>query len=484
MKRINMLVAFMLVVASSVIHAQEAKDQELIKAIIVRFPFESGVSHDATTAFSIVPNFKRESAAYAGGKNFKEQEPKLVKGKNGNGLLLESAYENLLPEGQASAKDIAAFKAVGSEIAIIKSGAFEGEEAISIATKGENAEEGMIVELPIDKLMYSGGRAISATYVASVYLKGEGNIKLILKTADGEIQSEPIYETLTPVWKRYSACICFKEATYQIGPKHEQDWKTLLPAGTNIETKIEFHILTQDQGKMQLQADAFQVEPRYLHYANTAGGASPHTWVPGKMKVKEDYFDFETRLDYFREFKKNGSISFWMKPLWDVRDSTLDVVLNLAPNALRLQHASSSFIMAPAGMSYRPFDFRDEWHHIVITWNEAGERKLYVDSMEYNSPNGEKAPIKSLQSFAIGDGANASANAIIDDLILFQTNLTPEQVSQVAQWQSAPAKTGVEEVKKDSASQSAPSNTISNSAAPSNIEPGKEEKKTEAQNPM
>ncbi len=439
--------------------AQETQKTDLFKSVLVRFPFDNGISQDSTTAFELGVKFRRESIAYADGKTFKEHEPKLVKGKNGNGILLESAYENLLPEGQASAKDVSLFKTIGSEITVIKGNAYEGDEAISVLTKGEHPEEGLMLDLTVDKLMYLDNKAVPVAYVASLYLKGNGNIKMVLKTADGEIQSEPLYESLTSDWKRFSCCIYFKEASYQIGAKHEQDWKTLLPSGTNIETKIEFHILTQDQNKMQFFADAFQMEARYLHYPNTGGGASPHTWVPGKMRVKGDYFGFETRVDYFREFKKTGSMSFWMKPLWDVRDSTLDVIINMTPNALRLQHASSSFVMSPAGISYRPFDFKDQWHHVVITWNETGERKLYVDSMEYANQNEEKAPIKSLQFFNLGDGGSALPNAVIDDLILFESTLTAEQVSQIAQWQELPLKTVSANVKKETDVQDTSSNT-------------------------
>ena len=247
--------------------------------------------------------------------------------------------------------------------------------------------------------------------------------------------TDPIYIELSPTeWQRFS---CTQVASFPqktVGPKHEADWQSLLPAGSNIEAKLLFQCATIDKQKMTFYADGIQLESRRLPDANRSTGLSPHSWTPGQTTVAQDEFSFSTKGDFFTAWKKNGSISFWFKPIWDARDGTRELMLYLGPNAMHLRHMQAKIRFYPAGAEFKPYDWKDNWHHLAITWNAEGDRVLYVDGYDYVNSQNMQQPLSPRTDFmALSySGNGTSPNGIVDELILFQGVLDLDQVKTIA----------------------------------------------------
>lgn len=420
------------VAAADVPAAAEPKPPEdPVKNMIARFSFDAGIAPEPTSSgFSIVVAFQRESSAFLNGQKLAPQVPRLVAGKFGQGLLVESAHANLYSPSQAGAEEASMFQPLnGSALTGTSDQPWEGKQALSVTTKGEAGEEGMALELKVEKALYNGTAIVSAYYVASVYLKGQGNLKLFLKDMDNDKPGEPVYVDLGNEWKRFACTFSYPFPTMGVGTKHEADWKTLLPPGTNIEARLQLIIVTTDNSKSTFYADGLQLETRDMPYAGTRVGPSPHAWIPGGMVCSNEMLAIQTKDDYFGHWRTNGTISFWFLPNWDPLDGTRDTTLQVIPSLMTLQHVNGKFHLAPAGAAFTPSDWQNIWHHIAITWNEEGRWVMYVDGLDYPNDEATKRQLALASALVFGSAAAPTApNGVIDDLMLFQVTLVSEQV--------------------------------------------------------
>lgn len=426
--------------ASSETNALPVPAKDPAKCVIAHFSFDGNLQPDVGGA-TIPVTFKRESAVYLEGQAVSENSPRFVEGKFGKAVLLESAYANLFSIGQAGAADAAAFSPLqGAALSISPDQPWQGKEALAVATKGENSEEGFSVEAPVEKALYTKESAPSiapAFYLASLYLKGQGNVKLALKDIESGACGEPVYVELSANWQRFSCMFGYSFNRINIGANHEADWKNSIPPGTNINAHLQLICATVDSQKLNFFADGLQLEQRY-----TASGKntelSPHSWVLGAFHAAQEQLTIDVKNDYFNTWKKTGSIAFWFKPLWEARDGSEELILQIVKNQLNLSHNSQKIIFSPAGVSFTPYDWKNNWHHIVIAWNETGERTLYVDGMDYPNASGEIRPIKDPDSIMAGDFVkNLSPNGALDELTLYNITLNSEQAKTLAAAASA-----------------------------------------------
>ncbi len=408
--------------------------------IIARFAFDVNESSDHTSGFAIPVMFKRDSTAYVEGQQVEINVPRLVAGKFGKGILLEESHANLLSLNQAGVEgdttgEFIALK--NAALSLTTNEQWQGQQSLKVETKGEAGEEGLAFEGPVETAQYNGQAIVPAYYVASVYLKGEGNLMLFLKTPGAEISSEPVYIELKPdEWTRFYCTYAATFPTKKIGPKHEADWKSLLPADTSTAIKLQFQCVTIDKQEMTFYADGFQIEQRLLPFAGQSAELSPHSWTPGQTTTAQDEFSFSTKGDFFTSWKKSGTISFWFKPYWDARDGTRELMLYMGPNALYLRHANAKIRFLPAGVTFTPYDWKDNWHHIAITWTEEGQRVLYVDGYDYVNTQGEMKPLPPTTDFmALSySGNGTSPNGIMDELLLFNSVLNTDQIKEIASY--------------------------------------------------
>jgi len=415
-----------------------APPKDPAKCVIAHFSFDNTLQPDVGGGTTIPVVFKRESAAYQEGAPVGENSPRFVEGRFNKALLLESAYANLFSIAQAGASDAAAFVPVqGSALSISSdpgsaeaSQPWQGKEALAVATKGENSEEGFSAETPVEKALYTketSPSVVSASYLASLYLKGQGNVKLMLKDAESGECGEPVYVELSANWQRFSCVFAYSFNSTNIGANHDADWKNLIQ-GTNINARLQLVCTTVDSQKLNFFADGLQLEKRLNPFGKNAE-LSPHSWVLGAFQTDQEQLGIDIKNDYFNAWKKNGSMTFWFKPLWEARDSSKEMILQITKNQLYLSHDSQKIIFAPAGVSFAPSDWKNSWHHMVITWSEAGERALYVDGMDYPNAAGETRPLKTPGEILMGDFTkNLSPNGAFDELTLYNITLNPDQV--------------------------------------------------------
>jgi len=401
------------------------------KNMIARFSFDAGIMPEFTAGgFAIPVVFQRESPTFLNGQELGAHMPRLVAGKFGQGLLVESAHVNLYSPSQAGAEEVSMFQALnGSALAGTAEKPWEGKQALAVTTKGEAGDEGVALERKVEKALYNGASIVPAYYVASVYLKGQGNLKLFLKDMDSDKPGESVYVDLGNEWKRFYCTFSAPFPAMGIGAKHEADWKKLLPPGTNIEERLQLAIVTTDSSKTTFYADGLQLETRALPYAGTGAGPAPQSWAPGGMVLSNETLTISTKDNYFDRWRTNGTISFWFLPNWDARDGTQDTILQVGKNLMTLQHANGKIHLAPVGAVFTPSDWQNTWHHIAITWNEEGQWVMYMDGLDYPSDEILKRPMAAATALVFGSAAPSTApNGVIDDLMFFQITLTPEQV--------------------------------------------------------
>ncbi len=141
----------------------------------------------------------------------------------------------------------------------------------------------------------------------------------------------------------------------------------------------------------------------------------------------------DVQNDYFNTWRKTGSIAFWFKPMWEARDNSNEIILQIVKNQLLLSHERQKINFSPAGVSLTPYDWKNNWHHMVVTWNQAGERALYIDGMDYPNAAGEVKPINNPESIMAGDFTrNLSPNGALDELTLYNITLDSEQAKALA----------------------------------------------------
>lgn len=423
--------------AASAEPTEQTELPDMKTALIAHFPFDDNMEPDNSTGIGTSGVFSRESSGYTDGRELGTHEPRFVEGKFGKGLLLEEAHANLFLLAQSTAEgDAGDFISLqNSALVASPDQRWQGDGALSVTTKGENDGEGFAAEVKVDQAWYDGNSVVPGFFIASLYLKGRGNINLLLRNPDTDAAGEVVYFDLTDEWKRYTCAFAFPFKTESIGGNHETDWKTLIPSDPPLECRLQLVCTTTDKEQATFYVDGLQLERRQLLYPGYGHIVSPLAWMPGGMRMDVEKFSFKTDSDFFNQWKKSGTISFWFKPSWDARDGTKEDILYVEPSLLYLGHSSARLHLSPAGVSLMPFDWGNDWHHMAITWNEEGDRILYVDGLEYPNEQGNKTPVKNAASISMGFGSGAP-NGVVDELILFQATLAPEQIEKLASGKS------------------------------------------------
>lgn len=404
------------------------------KNLILRFSFDNGIQPDVTTIPAVNATFTRQSSALLDDQPLNSHAPRLVAGKAGKGLLLEDAFANWLALDQAGVEtDASKFTATNqATLAITTEQPWQGQQALRVTTAGAGSEEGFLTEAAVEKALYNGTTIVGAHYVAALYLKGQGSYKLYLKDTIAGTNSEPVYINLTDTWQRYVCTYTYAFTAQGLGANHATDWKSYVPKETSINARLQLVCESTDAQKAVFDVDGLQLEARRFPYAAMNSSISPHRWIPGGTEIACEKFAFETSDKLFEPWVQSGSISFWFKPNWDPQDGTHETLIDLAPKLLFLEHMTLKIKLHPAGVEFAPYDWKDNWHHLAVTWTKEGDRVLYVDGMEYPNSSGEQAPLEKAAGLSTSSGLTAAPNGVLDDLMLFQITLTPEQARALA----------------------------------------------------
>jgi hypothetical protein len=402
------------------------------QCLLARFTFDNSIQPDIGSRATIPTVFKRASTGCLDGAPFAENAPRFTEGRFGKALILEAGFENMFSAAQAAGADASAFMPLQNAVlAAVADKTWEGKECLSVTTPGANAEEGFAVEAAVEKAFYAKEAAaiVPAYYTASFYLKGQGNLKISLKDMESGTNSEPVYVDLPATWQRFQCTFGYQFKRINLAPEKEAEWRQSVT--NNIAAKLQLICTTVDAAKMNFFADGFQLEKRNLVGGNPE--LSPHTWIPGGSKTALEQFAIDIKSGYFNTFKTNGTIAFWFKPLWESRDGSQECIMQIATNQLVLSHDVNKIMLIPAGAAFTPYDWKNNWHHIAITWSEAGERVLYVDGSDYPNTSGEFRLLKNPELLAAGDFKKCLApNGAIDELTLYNAALTADQAKALA----------------------------------------------------
>ena len=421
--------------------------QDPAKCIITRFSFDGNLQSSAGNG-AVEATFKRPSTSFLNGAPVTENSPRFVEGRFGNALLLESGYANLFSAAQSSAAEAGAFYSLqGTTISISPDRPWQGKECLAISTAGTQADEGFNIEVAAEKAFYAKEDVnkppaiVPAYYVASLYLRGDGNLKIFLKDSSGNEQGETVYAALSPEWQRFSCVFRCKFPRLNIGDKRDENWRSALPAGTNIDCKLQFVCATVDNQKLNFFADGFQLEKRHLA-SGSSTEISPHTWMPGASQAVRETLSINVREASLSALKKCGAIAFWFKPSWEAREGSAELILQIPTNQCVLAHNDNKIALSPAGTTFAPSDWKNNWHHLAITWNETGERILYVDGLDYANAAGQALPLKNPECIILGDlTKNLAPNGAIDELTLYNAALNLDQIKQLSSAEARPVQT-------------------------------------------
>ncbi len=426
-------------------YAVQTVPDELLPRILARFPFDTDENSDPAAGLAVPVLFTRERPGYTDGRPVPVNRPRLVKGRFGNGLLLEEAHANLLSRNQAAVEGTTTSSFVclkGAAIAFSTQTCWQGRQSLEVQTPGLTSDEGVGIALTTERARYNGQQVVPAYTLASVYLKGSNALVLSLKEAGGGTESEPvIVQPNAKTWRRFFCAYAPQYPAADIGPGRASDWRGRLPDAPPLAIKLVFACVTLDRRQTVFHADGFQVEQRWLPFAAQGPGASPRSWAPGGAPAAQDAFSFATRGDAAAAWTQAGAISFWFKPGWELRDGTWDLLLRLAPAGLRLQHLRTMLELSPAGAECAPcpYDWQGTWHHLAVTWNPDGRRTLFVDGYDYPAARGELHPIPGdtdrLQLGAPEEGL--APNGVVDELILFRGELGLEEAKAIAAYTPA-----------------------------------------------
>ncbi|HID08040.1 MAG TPA: LamG domain-containing protein, partial [Armatimonadetes bacterium] len=151
-----------------------------------------------------------------------------------------------------------------------------------------------------------------------------------------------------------------------------------------------------------------------------------------------------------------GTIAFWVRPLWDADDGKTHRFFDCFGGRGRqrtryhISKMSSGVLRFQIFTANRAYDLdfnigklwkRGEWHHVVATWRNIGEKHndaemhLYVDGHEVGKPiKMRKIPVRTIApSFCIGAGmigAREYADADIDELAIYDRAFAPNALPQ------------------------------------------------------
>ncbi len=443
MKKIFFCGMFLIVISAVRLTGQEdAAPTAPEHSMIARLDFENGLRPETLAGFELPAKFQRPSPASSANRELGKDEPRLTAGKRGRGLLLEAASLNLFAPSQSGADDAQWFSARKSaEIALTPDAPWQGANALMITVKGETAGEGFETSTKVERAFYAGTTIQAAGFVASLYLKGQGYLKLFLRDAESGAEGEAVYVDLDNTWKRAACLFAYNFPAHKIGAKHDADWQTLMPAGLPPEAKLELIAETTDALAMTFMADGLQLEKREQSRVAAGAGLSPMNWMPGGAPRALEKLHFAVTDAYFADWRKNGTISFWFQPGWEISDDSREMIFNVSSNLMLLRHNSGKMQFMPTGVQFTPDDWRGQWHHLAVTWNQADEHIFYLDGYEYAQKEGVKKSMQKARALWFGEDerGETAPNGVIDEVALFQVALTPEQIKALAEGMELPA---------------------------------------------
>lgn len=392
--------------------------------------------------------FARASLAFTDAlQEIAANEPRYVPGRFGLGLLVEPGYESearyecrnwLPPEvAQVLSRTGAALPFValaGASAGVIlaaddearglREPILEGKASLHVTC----AEDGRGAETRAPLAVLNG------SYTVSVFVRGDpgspdsDRVRLQVLDADrGTVLGEAEHG-VTPEWRRI-------EVDLEVGTFTRDTARQGF-------TPVTLRVSGGRQGQV-LVLDALMLEMRGGYsYAGTQGAS---TWLPGLACRAPEVVDVDDLIPVLAG--QTGSAAFaiclrggaqsWRtlfelagpnrwEPALQVRLSG-DRRIHLGWRREAPQEVSADVAFAPG-----------RWYHVAVTWS-SDRAVLYLDGLQVAAIEGLRVPVRPAAIHLASGGPNATANAVLDEVFLYNRRLTAEEVLRLARAEASGA---------------------------------------------
>jgi hypothetical protein len=354
------------------------------------------------------PLFTRASVAYKqDGTQVVANQPRFETGKFDQAVMVEEGTTNLLTANQSSVEtDTTGLNATAD--ATISRDTVEkwhGVASLKVVTAGIGTAEGFYTE--------SINVTPSATYTASVWLKGSGTVNLRIREIDsagatiGDTFSNVI--TLTSQWTRYSVTRTF--------------------GSTGV--KANMHVRTVVTQAITFYADGLQIEQKAFATSWTLGGStrSPETLtIPTAGVLNPQEGTVEGWVYVNSTLLARNWNSIWGS-LTGFADNGLWLDYYKDGNQWRFRRRINNSENGPTWIN----NLSEGWHYFACVWKPA-EMVLFIDGVRKATLTNPGLPSVVAAYCDIGGlyretgGFGSHCNSLIDDLRISSRARTDEEI--------------------------------------------------------
>jgi hypothetical protein len=392
--------------------------------------------------------FQRHSQAFTDDlREVPVNEPRFVPGRYGLGLLLEPGYESaakyecrnwlgpeaaqvlsrsgspppFVPVGGAS---LGIIQAADDERCGPREPILEGRTALHVTCA--DAVSGAETRVPVSLL--------NGSYTASVFVRGDpgspeaDQARLEVLAADRTTVLGSAEQAVTTEWRRLEVNLQLGVFTRDIGEQ----------AYTPVVLRV-----TGDRPGQIVVLDAFMLELRGGYsYAGTMGAS---TWLPGLAYRAAEVLD----LDDLRPglAARAGSVAFALRlrggpQVWRTLfelaspnrwEPHLQVRL-AGDRRLHLGRRREKPQEVFADVSVVP----ETWYHLAVVWS-AERATVYLDGTRAAEIDGLEIPLQPAAIRLASGGPNAAANAVLDEVLIYDRAVTEAEVQRLARTPAAGA---------------------------------------------
>lgn len=437
---VGLCVLLVAVLSGSAAGAEE--DGEALEAlrqeVLVYVPLEEGVRGFCGDGSAFRVGFSRRGHAYLPDFTRVEAgEPRLLEGRFGDGLLLESGHygyyrrgqRNDLPAATAAAEGkgrvVMALGGADVEKVVDDGGALQGEGfvRVSCGAVGEGFRTPAVRPKSLMRM------------VGSAYLRGEAGTRVQVRLRYPEARDEEKERVGEPVEVELNGRWQFAECLWYAG------WRPQAKGEVPEEGGVYLEVTSREEGDAVFDVDAMMVQPGtgFYSYRKCAG-----TWIDGGKHRWSESLSFPVDPRHIRP--ERGAVSLWARAMFG----------NIAHALFCVNQGWDKYVeltLSGGRLSARVADGRGrartdvgigEWHHYVMNW-DAETAKVYVDGekvMEFRPKQvgeGKYAPEKFYdQRFAVRLGnwdtgsGKVAVNGMVDECAIFSRPLSGSEVRMLA----------------------------------------------------
>jgi hypothetical protein len=367
-------------------------------------------------------------------------QPRFAEGRFGLGILVEPGSESearydarnwlppetaqVIPRGGA----VLPFSAVGgAAVGVIQATDAEARGRREPILEGKAALHVTCPAVGSGVETRSPVAVLNGSYTASVYVRGDPG-----SPADDRVQLQLLDSTsgavLGSVEQPVTADWCRLQLNAEIGTFSRDVAK-------QASTPLSLRLSARRAGQIMV-LDAFMLEMRGGYsYAGTGRASS---WLPGQAWRDAEVIDVDDLRPCFAG--QTGSAALWLslrggpqtwRTLFELAgpnrwEPYLQVAL-LDDRRLRLgqRHEAPADVLAEVDVGAAV------WHHLTVTWT-ADHATVYLDGAQVAELSGLSIPATPTAIHLASGGPNAAANAVLDEVLLYDRALSGADILRLA----------------------------------------------------